>query len=263
MSATPLDPIGKRILLVNDDGINAPGLRILEKIARELSNDIWIFAPETEKSGSSHSLTLNATVRIERVSKRKYSVVGTPTDCVLMAINTIMKDSPPDLVLSGINQGLNIADDISYSGTVAAAMEGAMLGIPSISLSQQSENGGRTNWSVAKRFAPDIIARLLSLKWRRDVFMNINFPVQNGEKVSEVIAVRQGQRSKSYQIIEVTDPRKNNLYMIGNPHPGQSVGHGDTDNKAVERGAISVTPLHANQTHAETLRELKTLFNKD
>ncbi len=262
MSVTPIDPIGKRLLLVNDDGINAPGLRVLEEIARELTNDIWIFAPETEKSGSSHSLTLNATVRIERVSKKKYSVVGTPTDCVLMAVNTIMKDMPPDLVLSGINQGLNIADDISYSGTVAAAMEGALLGLPSISLSQQSEYGRRANWSVAKRFAPDIIIRLLSLKWRRDVFMNINFPDQHKENVTEIVAVRQGQRSKSYQIIEVPDPRKNNLYMIGNPHPGQSLGYGDTDNKAVERGAISITPLQVNQTHAGTLRELKILFSE-
>ena len=263
MSVTPIDPKGKRILLVNDDGINALGLRVLERIAREFTSDIWIFAPETEKSGSSHSLTLNATVRIERISKKKYSVVGTPTDCVLMAINTIMKDTPPDLVLAGINQGLNIADDISYSGTVAAAMEGALLGFPSISLSQQSNYARRTNWSVAKRFAPEIISRLLSVKWRRDVFMNINFPDHPEENVSEIIAVRQGRRSKSYQIVEVADPRKNNLYMIGNPHPGQSLGHGDADNKAVERGAISITPLHVNQTHAGALSELKTLFNED
>lgn len=262
MLSTPFNPKGKRILLVNDDGISAPGLQVLETIARKFSDDIWIFAPETECSGASHSLTLNGTIRLEKISRKKYSVKGTPTDCVLIAISEIMKESQPDLILSGVNSGLNIADDITYSGTASAAMEGAMLGFPSIALSQQSDCGKKTNWSVAQRFGPEIITSLLSVRWRRNVFMNINFPYSLGNDVLDIKAARQGQRSKAYEIIQIPDPRKNILYMIGNPRAGKSLGRHDADDKMLGRGAISVTPLQVNMTHSEMLRDLKFLFSK-
>src|ERR1044071_7637638 len=127
---------GMRILVTNDDGIHAPGLAAAERIARALSDDVWVVAPETEQSGSSHSLTLTLPLRIRKISERRFAVQGTPTDSVMMAIVHLMKDSKPDLVLSGVNRGYNVADDVTYSGTVAAAMEGVVLGIPSVAMSQ-------------------------------------------------------------------------------------------------------------------------------
>ena len=122
--------------MTNDDGINAPGLKVLEKIARALTDDIWVVAPEYEQSGASHSLTLVEPLRVRRISKRRFAVSGTPTDCVVMALNQVIEGRKPDLLLSGVNRGANMAEDVTYSGTVAAAMEGTLLGIPSIALSQ-------------------------------------------------------------------------------------------------------------------------------
>ena len=125
-----------RILLTNDDGVNARGLEVLERIAREFSDDIWVVAPTEEQSGAGHSLTLSVPVRLRKLGERRFCVTGTPTDAVMMALAHIMKDGPPDLILSGVNRGANLAEDVTYSGTVSAAMEGALAGIPSIALSQ-------------------------------------------------------------------------------------------------------------------------------
>lgn len=259
----PFDPRGKRILLVNDDGMRAPGLRALERIARELSDDIWVVAPETEQSGAGHSLTLHGTIRVARIGRRRYSVTGSPTDCVLMAVSEFMKDEPPDMVLSGVNRGLNIAEDVTYSGTVAAAMEAALLGVPAIALSQDAEYGKRTNWNVARRFAPEIIKKVLSIPWRRDVFVNVNFPDLPGSEILGTVAVRQGRRSSGYEILRVPDPREKGYYLIGTPLRGKTVGRGDADHKAVARGEIAVTPLHVDMTHAGSLGDFRSLFRRD
>lgn len=261
MAAPPFDPRGKRILLVNDDGIRAPGMKALERIARDISDDIWIVAPETEQSGAGHSLTLHGTIRVARIGRRRYSVTGSPTDCVLMAVSEFMKETPPDLVLSGVNRGLNIAEDVTYSGTVAAAMEAALLGFPAIALSKEAEYGKRTRWNVAKRFAPEVIRQVLSIRWRRDVFVNVNFPDRPENEVSGTIAVKQGRRSSGYEILRVPDPREKGYYLIGTPQCGKSAGPGDADHKAVARGEIAVTPLHVDLTHAGSLGDFKSLFH--
>src|SRR3984885_4285225 len=129
-----------RILVTNDDGIHAPGLAVAENIARALSDDVWVFAPETEQSGASHSLTLTSPLRLRKISERRFAVSGTPTDCVMMAALHILKSQPPELVLSGVNWGSNLAGDVTYSGTIAGAMEGCALGIPSIALSQAADD---------------------------------------------------------------------------------------------------------------------------
>src|SRR5215469_4215337 len=129
-------PHALRILVTNDDGIHAPGLAVAEKIARALSDDVWVVAPETEQSGASHSLTLTQPLRLRQIDAKRYAVTGTPTDCVMMAVAHVMEKSPPNLVLSGVNRGSNIADDVTYSGTIAGAMEGTALGIASVALSQ-------------------------------------------------------------------------------------------------------------------------------
>ncbi len=153
-----------RILLSNDDGIHAPGLQVLEHIAAELSDDVWVVAPETEQSGASHSLTLHEPLRMRKVSDKKFAVQGTPTDCVMMALQNILKDDrKPDLLLSGVNRGSNLAEDVTYSGTIAAAMEGTVLGIPSIAMSQVYNWEGRHNvkWSCAEHHGPLIVRQLL------------------------------------------------------------------------------------------------------
>src|SRR5258707_7123177 len=176
-----------RILLTNDDGIHAPGLEVLETIARTLSDDVWIVAPETDQSGVSHSLSLNDPLRLREVGPRHFAVKGTPTDCVIMGVRHVMKEKP-DLVLSGVNRGRNAAEDVSYSGTVAGAIEGTVLGIPSIALSQAftSATRGDPHWATALKFGPDLIRRVLAVGMPRDVLININFPDCAPENVKGV-----------------------------------------------------------------------------
>src|ERR1700712_1601421 len=169
-----------RILVTNDDGIHAPGLIAAEKIARALTDDVWIVAPETEQSGASHSLTLTLPLRLRAIEKQRFAVTGTPTDCVMMACAHVLKDKPPTLILSGVNRGSNIADDVTYSGTIAGAMEGCALGIPSIALSQSYgwTEDSETNipWACGEVQGPPLIKKLVEIGWPQDVLLNINFP---------------------------------------------------------------------------------------
>ena len=139
-----------RILVTNDDGINAPGLRVLERIAHRLSNDVWVVAPETNQSGASHSLTIHRPLRIRKVARRRFAIDGTPTDCVLLALQTVIKNGPVDLVLSGVNQGSNLGEDVTYSGTIAAAMEATLFNVPAIALSQGCRNGHPVEWGPGR-----------------------------------------------------------------------------------------------------------------
>ena len=167
-----------RILVTNDDGIHAPGLAVAEKIARALTDDVWVVAPETEQSGASHSLTLTMPLRLREIEQRRFAVTGTPTDCVMMACAHVMKDAPPTLILSGVNRGSNIADDVTYSGTIAGAMEGCALGIPSIAMSQSYgfDRRAEIHWACGEAHGPPLIRKLVEIGWPEDVLMNINFP---------------------------------------------------------------------------------------
>src|SRR5215216_5060147 len=146
-----------RILISNDDGIEAPGIQLLEKVARKLTDDVWVVAPELEQSGASHSLTTRRPLRLTEVAPRHYAVDGTPTDCVLLAVKRLLKDQVPHLVLSGINGGSNVGEDLTYSGTVAAAMEATLLGIPAMALSQDYTDGGPVPWQTAEAFGPEVM----------------------------------------------------------------------------------------------------------
>ncbi|MBX3447213.1 MAG: 5'/3'-nucleotidase SurE [Parvibaculaceae bacterium] len=247
-----------RILVTNDDGIHAPGLKALEKIARKLSSDVWVVAPEEEQSGSAHSLSLANPLRVRKLSARKYAVRGTPSDCVLMAIRHIMMDTPPDLVLSGVNRGQNIADDVTYSGTIAAAMEGTQLGVPSIALSQAFGFSGHANvkWATAEHFAPEIIQKLVAAGWPEEVLINVNFPDVVPASVTGIEVTRQGKRDQSLvRVEERIDARNNPYYWLGferilsNPPQG-------TDLRAIYEGRISITPLHMDLTHSRTSKAL-------
>ena len=251
---------GLRILVTNDDGIHAPGLKSLERIARKLSSDVWIVAPEEEQSGSAHSLSLANPLRVRKLSSRKYAVRGTPSDCVLMAVRHIMVSASPDLVLSGINRGQNIADDATYSGTLAAAMEGTQLGVPSIALSQAFGFSGNANvkWATAEHFAPDIIKKLVAAGWPAEVLINVNFPDVVPASVTGIEVTRQGKRDQSLvRVEERIDARSNPYYWLGferilsNPPQG-------TDLRAIYEGRISITPLHMDLTHTRTSKALGT-----
>lgn len=249
-----------RILITNDDGIHAPGLKLLEKIARSLSKDVWVVAPEQEQSGAAHSLTLSRPLRIRKISNRRFSINGTPTDCVLMAVNHILKKAPPTLVLSGVNYMGNLGEEVTYSGTVAAAMEGTLLGIPSIALSQVVTLPHPPKWATAAHFAPAIIKHLLETRWPKDVLININFPDLIIPSITGVKIVSQGLRATaSDDIIHNIDPRGKSYYWIGPLIESQDFMM-DTDLDAISKGAISVTPLHLDLTHWESLTILKTAF---
>src|SRR5438045_8390493 len=200
-----------RILLTNDDGINARGLKLLEAVARKLSDDVWIVAPSEEQSGAGHSLTLTTPVRLRKHDERRFSVTGTPTDAVMLALAHIMKDSPPDVILSGINRGANLAEDVTYSGTVSAAMEGALAGVRSIALSQAYSREGMGDtvpFAAAEAWAQRVLAPILDFESGPGTLTNINFPAMAPEDVKGIRVCRQGLRDYGrLRIVERTDPR--------------------------------------------------------
>lgn len=251
-----MDLSGARILVTNDDGINAPGLKVLEKVAKSLAAEVWTVAPETEQSGAGHSLTLTQPLRLRRVGRRRYALTGSPTDCVLFAVCKLMADNPPDLVLSGVNRGANIGDDVTYSGTVAGAMEATILEIPAIALSQQTDSDKVAHWPTAAQFAPDIIRRLVDAGWSPDVFMNVNFPDCPPDAVTGVNVVAQGRRKAGYEIRELVDPRLLKYYWIG-PAVSREPRAGNTDYQAMDRREVAITPLHMDLTHRGAMRDLK------
>jgi len=245
-----------RVLVSNDDGINAPGLKLLEKILAPLAQEVWVVAPETEQSATSHSLTLRRPLRIRHVSEHRYAVDGTPTDSVLMAVNELMKDSPPDLLISGINRGGNVGEDVTYSGTVAAAMEGTLLGVPSIALSQVCADGHPVKWGTAEKWAPRVLKLLCADPWPAGVLVNVNFPNVTAGRVSGVEATRQGRRTIGSDLVRGIDPRGDPYYWIGAQRRDEQYRPG-SDLEATKRGAVSVTPLTMDLTHAPTLKKMQ------
>lgn len=249
-----------RILVSNDDGIHGPGLEVLERVARALSNDVWTVVPETEQSGAGHSLTLHHPLRIREVGPKRYAVAGTPTDSVLLAINHLMTDHKPTVVLSGVNRGANLGEDVTYSGTVAAAMEGTLLGVPSIALSQVYNGADAIRWQTAERWAKEIIPKLFARSWGRDVLMNVNFPDLEPDDVTGVEMTFQGKRKIGDGLVERLDPRERPYIWIGPQRTGDAARPG-TDMDAIDRGKVSITPLCVDLTHQETLKAFKgTVF---
>ena len=245
-----------RILVTNDDGIHAPGLKALEKIARSLSNDVWVVAPESEQSAVAHSLTLRRPLYLRKLGSRRFSVDGTPTDCVLVAVKSVLKEGPPDLVLSGVNHGGNLGEDVTYSGTVAAAMEASILGLRAIALSLCSPREGRFKWATAEAWAGDIVRNLAAAPWRRDLLYNINFPDRTAEEVVGVKACSQGRRQIGTSLTEGRSPGGRPYLWIGN-FAAESGLSADSDLGAIEAGFVSVSPLHLDLTHRPSLKPLR------
>ena len=242
---------GKRILISNDDGVQAPGIERLEKIARRFTDDVWVVAPESDNSGAGHSLSLSEPVRVRKLSDQKFAVSGTPTDSVLVGLLEILPDKRPDLVLSGINRGGNLGEDVTYSGTVAAAMEGTLFGVPSIALSQHTDKLSRTPWATAERHAPELLERLVAAGWPKNVFLNVNFPDVTAGDVAGTAVTRQGRRKPGSKLDRREDPRGRPYYWIDSARIEEPTLEG-SDLSAVYANKISITPLHLDLTHHET-----------
>lgn len=250
-----------RILLTNDDGVNAPGLSSLEKIARELSDDVWIVAPETDQSGVAHSLTLSHPMRVRKVAEKHYAVNGTPTDCIIMGVRELM-DTPPDLILSGVNSGQNIADDVTYSGTVAGAIEGTALGIKSIALSQAydfAEGVRYVKWENVETHATGIISKLLEEDFPEKTLININFPNCMADEVQGIKVTNQGTFTHGLFMEKRHDGRGFPYYWLkfGRDVPSQREG---TDIMCLRENCISVTPLKLDLTDDAFMSVLEGKF---
>ena len=250
-----------RILCTNDDGIHARGLESLVKIARELSKDVWVVAPHEEQSGAARALTLANPIRIREYDPRRFSVSGTPSDAVMMATQKLLGDKPPDLVLSGVNNGQNLAEDVTVSGTIAGAFQGMSLGIRSIALSLSRFSRDEAKWETPEAHAPAIIRRLLDAGWPDDVVINVNFPDRAPDAIAGIEVTRQGHRDDfSLFAEERQDLRGLKYYWYGYKGKLSDPPEG-TDLRAIYDGRISITPLHLALTHEDARQRLGLLFN--
>jgi 5'-nucleotidase len=253
-----------RILLTNDDGIHAEGLAVLERIARTLSDDVWIIAPETDQSGLAHSLTLSEPLRLRKIGEKHFAVRGTPTDCVIMGCKEVL-DFKPDLVLSGVNAGANMADDVTYSGTIAGAIEGTLQGVKSFSLSQAAThvNGERvTPWNVCEQHAPALLAKLLQVDMPDWTFMNLNFPSCAADVVQGVEVTAQGKLDFGINVERRSDGRGFPYYWLKFDNRQGDFREG-TDIHALRANKISVSPLKLDLTDYTLLDRINLAIKDD
>lgn len=240
----------KKIILVsNDDGIHSEGIKALARALKRVG-DVLLVAPDRERSAASHSLTLHRPLRVERHGANVYAVDGTPTDCINIAVNGILKKKP-DLVVSGINKGGNLGDDVTYSGTVSAAMEGTLLGIPSIAISLVSRDD--FDFKPAARFAAKLARFVLKKGLPKDTLLNVNVP--EGSDIKGYRVTKQGKRFYGDAVIEKVDPRGKKYYWIGGDVLRWEGGE-DTDFEAVANKFISITPVHLDMTNYASFKEL-------
>lgn len=245
-----------RVLLCNDDGIDAPGMAVMERLARYIAEEIWIVAPTQDRSGVSNSLSLREPIRIIRRGDHRYAVYGTPADCVAFAIEHLMRDTPPDLLLSGVNSGSNLGFETILSGTVGAAMTGALLGVPSIGLSQVRKPGGPMRWQTAEDHGVFVIHTLLKATWTPHVCLSVNFPDINSEDVKGMKITTQGMGSvKGVSVVPVIDPTGEEYYWMRIKR-GAPEDHESSEAFAVDNGYIAVTPLDHERTSAESRNAL-------
>jgi 5'-nucleotidase len=253
-----------RILVTNDDGINSPGLEICAEIARALSDDVWVVAPEFDQSGVSHSLSLNDPLRMRALDERRFAIKGTPTDCVIMGVRHILDGKGPDLILSGVNRGQNAAEDVTYSGTIAGALEGAILGIPSLALSQaySAANRQKPFWDTAIAHGPGIIRKVLDEGIPRDVLVNVNFPDCAPDAVKGIAVTSQGKRDQEWLRIDARhDGRGNPYYWVAFARGPRPPSRNGTDLQALSDHWISVTPLRIDMTDEPFMTRLAELFD--
>ena len=250
-----------RILISNDDSIHSDGIKVLEEMARKLTPHVWVVAPENQQSAAGHSLTIHMPLRVKKYDENHISVYGTPTDSVLVGIQMIMKKFQPDIVLSGINHGQNTADDVTYSGTIAAAIEATLMGVPAIAFSQDfDEHGGKPQWDIARQYIPKILKAFECKEWEDNVLMSVNFPMPKIGVTPEVRVRPQGHYSiEDQDMIEKIDPRGRPYYWVGAP-PKRNELDQTIDVGSLKAGHVTITPLSLNLTHRPTLQFLENVF---
>ena len=242
-----------RILLVNDDGIDAEGLKVSHDIASAFADEVWVVAPQADQSGMSHALSLQTPVRVHQYGPRRYAVVGTPSDCIVMAVRLVMKGKLPDLVISGVNRGANLADDIAYSGTVSGAMTAILCGIPAVALSQAYRRDAETPWDTARQHGIRLLDRLLAAPLPADLCLNVNFPAVAADAVTGIRPTRQGRRSIRAIGIDPRDDLRGKPYYWLNFDRAGGQQDPDSDIAALRAKAVSVTPLRADRTNDAAL----------
>lgn len=254
-----------RILVTNDDGVDAPGIDVLRKIAAGLSDDVWVVAPDSDCSGAGHSITLKNPLRARKVSDRVYAVRGTPTDCVILGVREILRDKRPDLVLSGVNRGQNIAHDVTYSGTVACAMEASLLGIRAIALSLAADTigPGDFKWDTALHHGAPLVKELVEKEWPTDVLVNVNFPDRDVDDVLGVKVTRQGLRHRDQWDIDARADGNGFPYYWMRYRLQETEPLEGSDSWAVANGYISVTPLSLDLTNGHWHDNFALELDKD
>lgn len=251
----------ERVLLTNDDGIDAPGLAVLEEVARQLAREVWVVAPEHDRSGASHSISLHTPLRISQEGERRYSISGTPGDCVVMAVRNLMSDASPALVLSGINRGANLGVETVFSGTVGAAMTGMLLGIPSIALSQMYSDRMEVPWHTARAKAPDIIRRLVEQGWNRQSCLSVNFPSVPPEQAGPLVVSRQGAGFvRGIDVISRVDPRGSTYHWLQFQREQEDEAP-EAEGSLIAKGCITVTPLQFERTNEIAFAELRKVID--
>ncbi|GIX35620.1 MAG: 5'-nucleotidase SurE [Lysobacteraceae bacterium] len=245
-----------RVLVSNDDGVDAPGIHVLADHLRAAGHEVTVVAPDRDRSGASNSLTLDMPLRVRKVAERIYSVSGTPTDCVHLALTGLL-DREPDIVVSGINNFANLGDDVIYSGTVAAAMEGRFLGLPALALSLATADHHGRFFETAARAAREIMARLLVDPLPANTILNVNVPDRPWSEIRGFEVTRLGQRHRAEPCVAQKDPRGRTVYWIGAAGEEQDAGPG-TDFHAVRMGSISITPIHVDLTRYQALEKVSS-----
>jgi 5'-nucleotidase len=245
-----------RVLLTNDDGIDAAGLAVLEGIALGLAHEVWVVAPEHDQSGVSHAVSLHHPVRVTRRGERRFSVVGTPGDCAVIGISHLLKDNPPDLCLSGVNRGANLGIENVYSGTVGGAMTAMMLGVRAIALSQEYADRASVPWNTAATLGADVVRRLLEIGWDKSACLNVNFPNVPPDEAGPLTLARQGPGLVQGMTVDSRiDPRGFEYHWIMFRRGPREQGP-ESDITAIEAGKIVVTPLRYDRTDQAVYAEL-------
>lgn len=253
--------MGKRILIVNDDGIDGDGIVLLEKVAHTFSDDVWVIAPDEERSGAGHSMSISHPIRIRQRDERHFAVRGTPTDCALLGIHELIPGKKPDVILSGINRGPNLGEDLTYSGTCSAAMEGAVLGIPAIALSQIIRYKSEIHWATAEQYAPQVLEKLLAMDWTPGQFVNVNFPNCPPSDVKGIRVTKMGQRPDgAFRPVGRIDERHVPYWWIkiNFPEGGNEAGN---DLQAALDNEVSVTPLQLDMTDHAAHTRMQSMFH--
>jgi 5'-nucleotidase len=254
------EPVFGRVLLTNDDGIDAPGLAVLEQVAATLAREVWVVAPEHDQSGTSHSISLHSPLRVSRQGERRFAVLGTPGDCVVMGIRHLMGGLLPDMVLSGVNRGANLGVETVFSGTVGAAMTGMLLGVPSIALSQAFRDKEAVPWDTARTLAPEVIRRLAGASWADRACLNVNFPDCPADRAGPLALTRQGLGVlDGIDVVSQTDPRDIAYHWLRFQRCDRQ-DDADAEATVIEAGGISVTPLRFERTDDVTLARMSGLF---